>query len=746
MDQCILIRLWIILSILFILSKLIVARPEQCMSRIPVVALLFAAASTFADEPKAKSTEELTDLVKPSLCAIISKGREANREGLGTGFVISEDGLIATNAHVIGEGRPISVEFAGGKKYDVVSVHAHDHKRDLAIIKIDAKGLKALPLGDSDKLKDGTAVVAFGNPRGLRFSVVSGIVSATREIEGRKMIQLAMAVEPGNSGGPLVDLNGQVQGIITLKGLVAENLAFAGMVNDLKSLLAKPNPVKMDAWVTIGALDPDDWKSEMGARWTQRAGRVRVDSAGTGFGGRSICISQRKPPSVPFELAVTVKLDDERGAAGLLFRHDGTSHYGFYPTGGKLRLTRFDGPDVNSWKILKDVPSPHYKQGDWNTLRVRVEKDGVKCFVNEQLAFESNDAEWVDGQVGLAKFRDTKAEFKNFQVGSNLAAASDGKAVLKLLENQSPDLEKLAKEKNSADVIRARVAELELQAAKLKDLASKVQQKRVFDELNRVLSKPEEKIDLVHAALLLAKLDNEEVDVDAYRNEMDRLAKKAAEGLPKDASDESKLKALNTFFFEKRGFHGSRGDYYTRSNSYLNEVLDDREGLPITLCVLYMDLARRMGVSVVGVGLPGHFVTRHMPKKGEGKFIDVYERGEQMTATEAKKKGSEFAGREIGDEFLKPVSKRAIISRMLHNLLNVARGEKDVDGGLRYLAGILLLQPSDGQSRVMRAGIYLSKGMKTEALSDIEYLIDHPSEGVDAQELKRLKRQLENDG
>ena len=156
---------------------------------------------------------------KPSLCVVTTRGREANREGLGTGFVISADGLIATNAHVIGEGRPIAVEFADGKKYDATVVHAHDLKRDLAIIKIDAKDLKPLALGDSDKLKDGQAVIAFGNPKGLKYSVVGGVVSAVREVEGRKMIQLAVPVEPGNSGGPLVDMQGRVQGIVTLKSL-----------------------------------------------------------------------------------------------------------------------------------------------------------------------------------------------------------------------------------------------------------------------------------------------------------------------------------------------------------------------------------------------------------------------------------------------------------------------------------------------------------------------------------------------
>jgi serine protease Do len=717
------------------------------MFRGIAVALLIASTSV-ADETKTKSAEELAESIKPSLCVVTTRGREAKREGLGTGFVISADGLIATNAHVIGEGRPIAVEFADGKKYDATVVHAHDHKRDLAIIKIDAKDLKAIPLGDSDALKDGQAVIAFGNPKGLKYSLVSGVVSGVREIEGRKMIQLALPVEPGNSGGPLVDMQGQVQGIITLKGLVTDNLAFAGTVNELKPLLKKPNPVPMDAWVTIGALDPEEWKSEMGARWTQRAGRLRVEEPGTGFGGRSICVSQRKVPALPYEVAVTVRLDDERGAAGLIFRHDGEKHYGFYPTGGKLRLTRFDGPDVYSWKILRDVPSPHYKQGEWNTIRVRVEKGGVKCYVNDQLALESDDAEWTDGRVGLAKFRETKAEFKNFRIGPSLMTTTvDDKGVLKLIaEKPSADLlARLAKEKNSTDIIRARAQELEKQAVELKLLAARVHQQRVYEELARVLAGDEHKIDLIHAALLLAKLDNEDVDVDTYREEVDRMAKKAAAGLANDATDEDKLKALNTFFFEKRGFHGSRGDYYNRSNSYLNEVIDDREGLPISLCVLYMDLARRLGVTVVGIGLPGHFVTRHLPKEGEGKFIDVYERGERMTAEEAKKKAADFTGEEVADDILKPVTKKAIVVRMLHNLLGLAQREQDADAGLRYLDGILMLRPEAGRERMMRAGIYLSKGMKSEALGDVQYLIEHPTNAVDERQLQRLKRALQDE-
>ena len=154
----------------------------------------------------------------------------------------------------------------------------------------------------------------------------------------------------------------------------------------------------MSRWLTIGALNPKEWLPVFAARWTQRAGRIQVDGAGAGFGGRSLCLSQSAVPDRPFEVSVTVRLDDEAGAAGLVFASDGNQkHYGFYPTAGQLRLTRFDGPDVYSWTVLKQVPSPHYHLGDWNTLKVRCEKEKILCYVNDQLVIESTDRELAGG-------------------------------------------------------------------------------------------------------------------------------------------------------------------------------------------------------------------------------------------------------------------------------------------------------------------------------------------------------------
>ncbi len=702
-----------------------------------------------------KTVERLAESVRKSVVVITTEGRDGKRHGLGSGFVVAADGLIATNLHVIGEGRPIHVRTADGKSYDVTAVHASDRALDLALIRVDARDLTPLELGDSAGLKDGQAIVAVGNPRGLTHSVVAGVVSGKRDIEGRPMIQLAIPIEQGNSGGPFLDMQGRVQGILTMKSLVTANLGFAVPINTLKPLLQKPNPVPMARWLTFNALDAAEWKSVFGARWRQRSGRILVEGQGTGFGGRALCLFQQPAPAMPYEVAVTVRLDNEQGAAGLVFHADGgDKHYGFYPTGGQLRLTRFDGPDVFSWKILKQEKSPHYRPGEWNTLKVRVAKDRLQCYVNDQLVIESTDTGLSSGLAGLAKFRETQAEFKDFQVARQISArswpADVAARITRAVEGipvQGPPKPELVDRLQpdgtaSVAVLRERAKLLEQQAAQLRQLALAVHHKRVQTELDRLLQGKEDEIDLLHAALLIAKLDNDELDVEAYRKEVERLVRDLRASLPADADDKAKLTALNKFLFAERGFHGSRGDYYHRSNSYLNDVIDDREGLPITLSVLYIELSRRIGLKVVGIGLPGHFVVKYVPAKGEGHLIDVFEGGQFLSRADAEKKVKEITGRPLRDEHLTPTTKKAIIVRMLHNLMTIARNDEDAEGMLRYLDTILAVAADAGDERWMRAQLRFHTGRREGSLEDTDWLLKHEPEGIDLREVRKLRELL----
>ncbi len=713
------------------------------------LALLSAGQVRAAESPL--SVEEVAQKVRPSIVVITVAGREGRRESLGTGFFVSADGLIATNYHVIGEGRPISVETADGKQYEATEVHASDRQADLAIVRIAARGMPPVALASSQAVADGQAVVAIGNPRGLRHSVVAGVVSSRREIDGRPMLQVAIPIEPGNSGGPLLDMHGRALGILTIKSLVTPNLGFAIAVDALKPLLKKPNPVPMSAWLTIGALDADEWQPLMGARWRQRAGRIQASGLGEGFGGRSLCLSRSQPPAPPYEVSVAVRLEDEAGAAGLVFESDGGDvHYGFYPSSGQLRLTRFDGPDVFSWHVLQQQASTHYHGGEWNTLKVCVEADRLRCFVNDYLVIESAAPQLRRGKVGLAKFRDTVAEFKHFQLAKAIPSSNIPASLSRAMEAVPPEgpiqpqeVAKLAGEgSTSVAALQERARQFDRQATRLRQLAAAVHQHRVLDELTRATGGPDEKIDLVHAALLVARLDNEDVDVDAYRAEMERMAQKVRGRLKPDATELQKLAALNEFLFRERGFHGSRGDYYNRSNSYLSEVIDDREGLPITLSVLYMELARRLGLRVEGVGLPGHFIVRQIPVQGKPQLIDVYEGGRVLSGEEASRRAQDITGRRPTEEQMRALPRRAIVERILRNLVNAARRERDASGMLRYLHAIVAIDPDAAAERGLRAGLLYQRGDREAALRDVDWLLEHQPEGLDLEQVRQLRQLL----
>src|SRR5262249_8504251 len=427
----------------------------------------------------------------------------------------------------------------------------------------------------------------------------------------------------------------------------------------------------------------------------------------------------------------------------------------FYPSAGNLRLTRFDGPDVYSWKVLVQKASPHYRPGDWNALKVRIiDRNNIKCYVNDHLVADLTDAQLPGGRLGLAKFRDTRAEFKQFQVENQIPTSRLSPDVVKRITKsieamppQSPPKPELV-DKLAADgragvaALRERAQQLEQQAVKLRELAAAVHQKQTLTELSRLFRAKESEIDLLHAALLVAKLDNDELDVDAYRQEVDRMAKKIAAGLAKKADDKAKLAALNKFLFSERGFHGSRTDYYHKSNSYINEVIDDREGLPITLSVLYMEMARRIGLKVVGVSLPGHFVVRHVPAKGEPQLIDVFEGGKFLSRQEAEQRAVAYTGEPFDAKSLAAATKQAIVLRMLTNLEGLARRDRDGPAMLRYVDAKVTIAPDLAGERWLRALLRYQAGQRQGAMEDADWLLEHRPKGIELNRVIEFRQML----
>lgn len=157
----------------------------------------------------------------------------------GTGFVVSSDGVVVTNYHVIAHDASAVVKLPNGAYFPVQGVLAADPKRDLAVLKLDATGLSTVSLGNSDAVQVGETVVAIGSPLTLESSVSSGIVSGVRNDPalGGSFLQITDPISHGSSGGPLFDLHGRVVGITTMYLEGGENLNFAIPINALKPLL-----------------------------------------------------------------------------------------------------------------------------------------------------------------------------------------------------------------------------------------------------------------------------------------------------------------------------------------------------------------------------------------------------------------------------------------------------------------------------------------------------------------------------
>jgi len=169
--------------------------------------------------------------------------RQNEQHGIGTGFIINEEGYVLTNQHVIDGASKITVNLNGNKKY-LARVVGQDYDLYLAVLKIDAQEkLATLKMGDSDAIRVGEWVVAIGNPYGLDHTVTAGVVSAKGrpiQIENRvykNLIQTDAAINPGNSGGPLLSTKGEVIGINTAVDAQAQGIGFAISINTAKEVL-----------------------------------------------------------------------------------------------------------------------------------------------------------------------------------------------------------------------------------------------------------------------------------------------------------------------------------------------------------------------------------------------------------------------------------------------------------------------------------------------------------------------------
>jgi S1-C subfamily serine protease len=204
--------------------------------------VLFCALVLLSISVAAQDKKDIPTIARDARGAVVSivmSDKNGHAVAQGSGFLVSKDGVILTNYHVISEGSSAIVKFPDGAFYVVDGVLAFDKARDVAIIKAHGANFRTLTLGNSDQVQVGEEVVAIGNPLSLESTVSNGIVSGNRTIEeeGGKFLQVTTPISPGSSGGPLFNMAGEVVGITTLYLKGGENLNFAIPINDAKRLL-----------------------------------------------------------------------------------------------------------------------------------------------------------------------------------------------------------------------------------------------------------------------------------------------------------------------------------------------------------------------------------------------------------------------------------------------------------------------------------------------------------------------------
>ena len=244
-----------------------------------------------------------------------------------------------------------------------------------------------------------------------------------------------------------------------------------------------------------------------------------------------------------------------------------------------------------------------------------------------------------------------------------------------------------------------------------------------------LLARDEAEIDLARACLLIAADAYPGLDVDGYLGEIERLAARLRGRLPKDGGPEDRVAALNRFLFDDLGYSGNAGNYYDPRNSYLNEVLDRRTGIPITLSVLYLEIGRRIGLDLVGVSFPGHFLVR-LRLRGAILVLDPFSGGEAQSEADLRERLQRVIpeGAAGGvpvdalplDQFLEPAGKRQILARLLRNLKGIYRDAHKPQRLLEVLNRMLVVAPEAHGELRERGLLYQSMECYRAALKDLQ--------------------------
>jgi regulator of sirC expression with transglutaminase-like and TPR domain len=245
-------------------------------------------------------------------------------------------------------------------------------------------------------------------------------------------------------------------------------------------------------------------------------------------------------------------------------------------------------------------------------------------------------------------------------------------------------------------------------------------------------------VPLDEAALAIAEEEYPRLEAEEYLVRLDRLADRVRAKAPAGRSA-TLLHALRKVLFEEEGYRGNEAEYGDPRNSFLNDVIDRRLGLPITLCILYMEVARRAGLELRGVGFPGHFLAKYASPSGAEVFVDAFNGGEMLSADECVARyRARTGGRDLDRRHLAAVAPRQILARLLHNLKRTYLERRDDVRAWWVLDRILLLTPGQLEATRDRGLVSARLGVPTAAERDLEAYLAKAATAADSGEVRRV--------
>lgn len=256
-----------------------------------------------------------------------------------------------------------------------------------------------------------------------------------------------------------------------------------------------------------------------------------------------------------------------------------------------------------------------------------------------------------------------------------------------------------------------------------------------------MMSKPTEAIDLAEAALLIAQEEYPGLDVGAYLGHLDRMADELGKQLRLRDDPQRKIEALNDYLFGDLKFTGNTEAYYDPRNSFLNEVLDRRTGIPITLSTVYLEVGWRLGLPLHGVGFPGHFLVKYSAGKEE-IILDPFHRGSILTEEECQTRLDQvYDGRvHFRPGFLAAATKRQILTRILANLKGIYVAAKDYRRALAAVERILLIDSTLAPEIRDRGILRMQLGQAPQAIADLEWYVTTNPQAEDVEEVRKRLR------